>query len=94
MALTGITTRADSLICRANRLFRVSPEQPADTEPAAPPFRCADGYLRVTPVQTYRTPEGYRQKKLRKLIGVLALLALLGLAVWAVISSGVIRRVM
>ena len=94
MALTGLKTRTDSLICRANRLYRGNMEQSAGPEPAAPPFRCADGYLRITPVQPYRTPEGYRQKKLRKLLGVLVLVALLGLAVWAVISSGIIRRVM
>ena len=94
MALSEIKTRKDSLICRANRLYRGDMEHSAGPEPAAPPFRCADGYLRITPVQPYRTPEGYRQKKLRKLIGVLALILLLGVAVWAVISSGVIRHVM
>ncbi len=60
-------------------------EVPPDGEGAAPVF-CADGYLRRSPVQAYRTAEGYERRRIRKLV-----LALLGVCAVAALGYALMR---
>ncbi len=65
-------------------------EAAPDGEEAAPVF-CADGYLRRSPVQAYRTAEGYERRRIRKL--VLALLGVCAVAAlgYALMRAGLLR---
>ncbi|MCI8438607.1 MAG: hypothetical protein HFF73_03680 [Oscillospiraceae bacterium] len=53
--------------------------------------RCADGYVRRSPVQPYYTPPGYRRRRLIRW-GAAALAALIAaLAAWGLYQSGLLR---
>ena len=54
-------------------------------------FRCADGYLRRSPAQPYRTPPDYRRRILLR-CGLTALAAVLAvLAIWELFQIGLLR---
>ena len=63
--------------------------EPAEL-PEQPPV-CADGYVRRTPVQPYRTPVGYCRRQRRRLAMLLVTAALVVLLAAAVFRSGLLR---
>ncbi len=63
------------------------PEDPTGTEPLLLP----DGYLRRSPAQPYRTAADFRQRRVRKALGALALVCLVALLVFALLRSGLVK---
>lgn len=55
------------------------------------PLTCSDGYVRRTPVQSYRTPAGYHRQRRRRLMAVLTLALVLVLVAAAILRSGLLR---
>lgn len=55
------------------------------------PVVCADGYVRRTPVQPYRTPVGYHRRRLRRKIRMAVLAVLLAAVIAAIVRSGLLR---
>lgn len=76
-------------------LQRVEQMAAQDTPESSPEeretFQCADGYLRRSPAQPYRTPPDYRRRVLLRW-GLMALAAALAvLAVWELFQTGLLR---
>ena len=55
------------------------------------PAVCADGYVRRTPIQPYRTPVGYHRRRLRRKLRVAVLAVLLAVVIAAIVRSGLLR---
>ncbi|HJH62249.1 MAG TPA: hypothetical protein IAC84_03130 [Firmicutes bacterium] len=55
------------------------------------PVICADGYVRRTPVQPYRTPRGYRRRRRRRQLRAAALTLAFAAVIMAIIRSGLLR---
>ena len=62
----------------------------AEEEPPGEPVICGDGYVRRSPVQEYRTPEDYRRKRGRRIIGAVLLVCLAALLVLALVRAGLL----
>ncbi len=59
--------------------------------PAKAPVVYPDGYVRLTPVQPYRTPAGYRKRRMRRAaVAVLAAVFLAALVV-VILRSGLLQ---
>lgn len=83
-----------SLIAQLSEAAGYHPEEEASGQTesgAAPAVRCADGYVRLSPVQPYRTMPGYRQRLVRKAVLILLGLALAGLAVYALLQAKLVK---
>ena len=92
----GGARSAGSLIAQARELGVQadvnSPEADAENADALPePVCLPDGYVRRSPVQAYRTPEGYLRRQIRKWVLILLGIALLVLLVVALIRGDIIR---
>ena len=55
------------------------------------PVYCADGYLRLSPVQAYRTAADFRRRRVRRLVGLVLVLALAALLVLALLKIGLFK---
>ena len=92
-AAAAETGERGSLIRQAAAMIGQPEELPGDPEGDEPPEEvcCADGYVRRSPVQTYRTAEDYHRRQIRKavLIAVGAVLAIL--LVVALTKTGLLR---
>ncbi len=55
------------------------------------PVVCADGYVRRTPVQPYRTPTGFRRDRRRRMFRAAVLVLLLAAGIAAIVRSGLLR---
>ena len=62
----------------------------AEEEPPGEPVICGDGYVRRSPVQEYRTPEDYKKKRDRKIIGGILLACVAALLVLALVRAGLL----
>ena len=51
----------------------------------APPYTCADGYVRRSPEQTLYTPPDYRRRLLRRAAGLAAAVVLALAALWVLV---------
>ena len=83
-----------SLIEQLSEAAGYHPEEEASGQTeakASPAVRYADGYVRLSPVQPYRTMPGYRQRLVKKVLLILAGLALAGLAVYALLRAGLVK---
>ena len=54
------------------------------------PVVCADGYVRRTPVQPYRTPVGYRRRRRCRGLQAIALVLILAAVAVAIVRSGLL----
>lgn len=94
----GASAGTDSLIDRASRMLRpAETEESSNAEPSpevaeAYAVYCFDGYRRVTPVQRYRTPEGYQKRRLIKWLVTIGFFLLIGAALIALIRSNLFGR--
>lgn len=55
------------------------------------PAFCADGYLRRSPVQAYRTAEGYERRRIRKLVLTILGLCAVAALTYALMRAGLLR---
>ena len=60
-------------------------------DPEETPAPLADGYVRRTPVQTYKTAPDYNKRRIGRAVQVLIVLVAFGLLVLALFKSGLIR---
>ena len=65
------------------------PEPDEENDDAEQVVCCADGYIRVTPVQPYRTSEDYYRKLRNRWISAGIIAVLLVVVLWAVLRSGI-----
>ena len=63
----------------------------AETDDDEDPAQLADGYVRRTPVQVYKTAPGFHRKRVRNVIIAVIALFLIVLLVIALYKSGLIR---
>ncbi len=66
-------------------------ETKADADDDEDPAMLADGYVRRTPVQVYKTAPGFHRKRVRNVIIAVVALFLIVLLVIALYKSGLIR---
>lgn len=78
-----------SLVEWAGRFCRRSPGKGGEPAPRA--ARCADGYVRRSPVQPYRVPLEYRRRRRRLAVLVVLILLALVLIVLGVWRNGLLR---
>lgn len=78
-----------SLVEWAGRFCRRSPEKDGKSAPRA--ARCADGYVRRSPVQPYRVPPEYRRRRRRLAVLVVLILLALVLIVLGIWRNGLLR---
>lgn len=89
----GKAKEKNSLIRQARAQLGQSDEAPdAPAEPDAPeaPQRCADGYVRRSPVQSYRTAEDYTRRRIRKFVTAGIVVILAALLLYALMKSGLL----
>ncbi|MBQ6235835.1 MAG: hypothetical protein IJK54_07935 [Clostridia bacterium] len=62
-----------------------------ENNPEETPAPLSDGYVRRTPVQTYKTAPDYTKRRIGRVVQALIVLTVLGLLVLALFKSGLIR---
>lgn len=82
-----------SLIRRVSELAGQpnSAENTTREDGSASPVYCADGYLRRSPVQPYRTAEGYENRRMRRIISVALGICLAALLTYALVRVGLFK---
>ncbi len=78
------------LIRQAGRLIGQAGPAPLETEGPAKAVRYPDGYVRRSPVQTYRTAKDLGRRRLRRAAAALLLLACAVLVLLALMKSGLL----
>lgn len=62
-----------------------------ENDPEETPAPLSDGYVRRTPVQTYKSAPDYTKRRIGRVVRALIVLTVLGLLVLALFKSGLIR---
>lgn len=78
----------DDLLGRLGQMY-AKPAAAAEEE--RPPVLCADGYVRRSPVQPYRTAPGYRRRILLRAVLTALAAILAAAALWEILNSGLLR---
>ena len=82
-----------SLIRQVCDLFgRSAPVPPSQTEADAVqvPPRCADGYLRRSPVQPYGVAEDFGRRRIRRIVMIVVGAIFVGLLIYALMRAGLL----
>ena len=99
--ISRLAGRANSTIDGAGRdaARRRAGRQPEELEDdaaweapdeGAPPYTCADGYVRRSPEQTLYTPPDFRRRLLRRAAGLAAAVVLALAALWVLVHYSVL----
>jgi len=67
----------------------VTEQKAEDAEPQAP-VRCADGYVRRSPVQPYGTAEDFMRRRIRRIVTIVIIAGFAVLLVYALMRSGLL----
>lgn len=87
---TEMITERETLLMRLRREMKEAP-LPAPLPRKVEKCILADGYERQTDEEPLQMTEKYRQRKLRMVLRVLLISAILAFAVFAVVQSGIIK---
>ena len=80
-----------SLIRRVCEQFgKTVAENAAEDDDLQGPVRCADGYIRRSPVQHYRTAEDFMRRRIRKIIMIVIGAVFAVLLIYALMRSGLL----
>jgi len=74
------------------KVERMTAEEFPDTLPEEQEeILCADGYVRRSPVQPYRTPPGYQRRLLVRWVLIILAVLIVAMAVWGLYQSRLLR---